>query len=225
MIGLQSIKSRKMVLEKGDILSLIREHFPQIDERGLQEEIVEVGQLMHFSSGELILDFGSFIKFVPLVIEGSIKVVRQDDYNELLLYYLGVGQTCSMSFSCCMMNKKSIIKTIAEDDTKVLAIPIKHMDSWMRKYQSWKNFVMLSYDSRMSELVKTIDSIAFHNMDDRLWEYLQKKSEAAASKTLHTTHQEIAADLNASREAISRLVKQLEKMGKVKLGRNKIELV
>ena len=209
-----------------NILSLLRSHFPQIAEKELQEEIATLGNIIHFKAGELIMDFGSYIKLVPLVVTGSIKVVRQDEEgHELFLYYLEAGQTCSMSFTCCMMNKKSIIRTTAEDDTTLIGIPIKYVDKWMSDYQSWKNFVMLSYDNRMTELVKTLDSIAFKQMDSRLLEYLKKRAKATQSNIIHSTHQEIAYDLNASREAISRLLKQLEKLGKVELSRNQIALL
>lgn len=215
-----------MIAQTGDTLKLLRVHFPQIAEVKLQEEIVDVGKIMSFERGEVIMDFGSYIKLMPLVIEGSIKVVREDEQgNEVFLYYLEPGQTCSMSFTCCMMNKQSILRTVAEEDTTMIGIPIRHMDDWMNKYQSWKNFVMLSYDNRMSELLKTIDGIAFHKMDERLLDYLKKKAQITNTPVLTVTHQEIALDLNASREAISRLLKQAEKMGKVKLGRNKVELL
>lgn len=209
-----------------EILELIRKNYPQIAERGLQEEIAHVGKLMTFKTGEVIMDFGSYVKLIPLVIRGSIKVVREDDEgNEIFLYYLEPGHACTMSFTCCMMNKRSEIRTVAEDDTTIIGIPIRYMDDWMTRYQSWKNFVMLSYDNRLYELVRTIDTIAFKKMDERLLHYLEKKSKANRSEVINTTHQEIAYDLNASREAVSRLLKQLEKEGLVKLGRNKIELI
>lgn len=161
-----------------------------------------------------------------MIIEGSIKVSREDeDGNELFLYYLNAGDTCSMSFSCCMMNKKSDISTVAEDDTTLIGIPIQYVDEWMSRFKSWQQFVMQSYDLRMRELVQTIDEIAFKRMDERLMNYLEKKSEAAQSKVINSTHQQIAFDLNASREAVSRLLKQMEKEGSVQLGRNKITLL
>jgi len=182
---------------------------------------------MHFRAGEVIMDYGHYIKLVPLVVKGSIKVVREDAErdHEIFLYFLSSGETCSMSFSCCMLNKRSDIRTTAEEDATIIGIPIKYVDEWMMKYKSWKNFVMSSYDQRMQELVKTIDTIAFDNMDERLLKYLHQKSEAVNSKILLTTHQDIAYDLNASREAISRLLKKLEHIGRIKLSRNKIELL
>lgn len=207
------------------IMNLLRRHYPQIAERELQDEIAKVGRILHFNAGEIIMDINSYVKLVPLVVEGSIKVVREDEEGkELFLYYLQPGDTCSMSFTCCMMDKQSQIRTVAEEDTTMIGIPIRYMDEWMTRYQSWKNFVMRSYDDRMMELVHTIDGIAFKKMDERLLEYLRKKADATQSHTIHTTHQQIAYDLNASREAISRLLKRLEKDGEVELGRNRIDL-
>lgn len=210
---------------KKTIFGLVRKHYPQIAELGLQEEIASVGQIMQFKAGDVIMDFGSYVRLIPLIIEGSVKVIREDEEgNELFLYYIQPGEACSMSFTCCMMKKRSEIRTIAEDNSLIIGIPIKYMDDWMSRYQSWKNFIMVSYDRRLLELIKTIDVIAFKKMDERLLDYLQKKSDVLQSKLLSVTHQEIAYDLNASREAVSRLLKQLERNGRVKLGRNKIEL-
>lgn len=216
-----------MTFESGDIANILHQYFPQIAERGLQEEITQVGKIMNFRAGEIIMDYDSYVKLVPLIIKGSIRVSKEDDLDgrEILLYFLRGGDTCSMSFSCCMMNKRSVIRTEAIEDTTIIGIPIKYVDQWMTKYQSWKNFVMLSYDNRLIELVRVIDSIAFNNMDDRLKSYLQARVESTGSKLIQATHQEIANDLNASREAISRLLKKLENLGIVQLGRNQIELL
>lgn len=209
-----------------NLLNLVRQHFPQIAEVKLQEEIANVGKLYTFRTGEVIMDYGSYVRIVPMVIKGSIKVSREsEEGHEIFLYYLNPGDTCAMSFTCCMMNKKSDIRTTAEEDVELVGIPIKYVDEWMSKYQSWKNFVMRSYDNRMKELMYTIDSIAFKKMDERLLKYLNDKSETIQSKIINTTHQEIAFDLNASREAVSRLLKQLEKQKEVRLGRNQIELL
>lgn len=213
-------------ISTAEMLELLRRHYPQLAERDLQEEIILVGKLLFFKAGETILDFGSYVRLVPLLVEGSIKVVREgEEGKEIFLYYLQPGQSCTMSFTCCMMNKKSEIRTVAEEDTLLIGIPIKYMDEWMTRYQSWKNFVMLSYDNRMLELVKTIESIAFQKLDERLLQYLQKKAAITGSKIIQATHQDIAFDLNASREAISRLLKQLENEGQLRLGRNKVTLL
>jgi CRP/FNR family transcriptional regulator len=214
-----------MKVESLDIQSLLQQHFPNLAEPGLQDEIIDNGQVMTFEEGEVIMDYESYIRFVPLVISGTIKVIRQDEEgHELFLYYLEPSDTCSMSFTCCMMNKRSVIKAVAEEETTFIAVPTRQVDTWMTKFISWKNFVMNTYDQRMLELVKVIDSIAFSNMDQRLMQYLEKRSKATNTKIINATHQEIAYDLNASREAVSRLLKRLEKTGAVELGRNVIFL-
>lgn len=207
-------------------LHLISKVFPELLESDLKNEIAESGTIQSFQQGEVIMDYGSYVRYVPLVVEGAIKVVREDESEgkEILLYYLYAGDTCSMSFSCCMSNKKSDIKTIAEDETTVIAIPIAYVDQWISSYPSWKRFVMKSYDNRMKELIHTISAIAFTKLDERLLNYLKLKSSAQKSKTIQVTHQEIALDLNASREAISRLLKQLEKNHVLTLERNRIHL-
>ena len=209
------------------IQKILHDQFPQISDRRLQKEIAEVGTLMHFEAGEVLMDYGSYIKMVPLIVKGSIKVSREDEEEgkELLLYFLNAGDTCSMSFTCCMMDKKSAIKTEALESTTIIGIPIKYVDQWMSKYTVWKNFVMRSYDNKMLELVRVIDNIAFRGLDDRMEKYLQSISNSTGSNTLNFTHQQIADDLNVSREAVSRLLKKMENLGIVKLSRNQITYV
>jgi len=212
-------------MEQEEVSAWVVQHFPQLSEPNLQREMAEVGIVRRFRKDEVLMDYGSYIRQVPLVIEGSIKVMREgDDGHEILLYFLQAGETCSVSFTCCMMEKQSAIRTVAEDDTLIISIPLQYVDQWMHTYRSWRNFVMMSYDARILELVDTIDRIAFKKLDQRLLAYLQKKADARQSHVIDTTHQEIAYDLNASREAISRLLKQLELEEYVTLGRNRITL-
>lgn len=216
-----------MDIKTQNITELLHKHFPQLAEMGLIEEIENVGKIMSFKAGDIIMNFGSYVRMVPLVVKGSVKVLREDETEgkEILLYYINEGDTCSMSFTCCMMDKKSIIRTEAEEDTTLIGIPVKYMDQWMSNYQSWKNFIMNTYDKKMLELVKTIDNIAFKQLDDRMIEYLHMRKSAIGKYTIHATHQEIADDLNVSREAVSRLLKKLEREGIIELGRNRIEIL
>ncbi len=207
-------------------MSLLREGFPHIAEKSLQEEIAEHGRVYDYREGQVIMEYGSYIKKVPLIVSGLVKVMREDENGrELFLYYLEKGQTCAASFTCCMMHKRSYIKTIAEEDTVLIGIPIRYVDEWMVRYQSWKNFVMKTYDDRLLELIRTIDKIAFMKMDSRLLDYLENKAEVTGSSVVEVTHQQIADDINASREAVSRLLKQLERSGRIRLGRNRVELL
>ncbi|MBK7389805.1 MAG: Crp/Fnr family transcriptional regulator [Bacteroidetes bacterium] len=204
---------------------LLHEKFKNIFEKELLDELQAIGKPVNVKAGDVIMDTGQYIKFIPLLLSGSIKIIRQDDTDgEILLYYVGSNETCAMSLTCCMAHQKSRIRAIAEEDTEMITVPVEKMDEWMIKYESWKNFVMQTYNARFDELLRTIDSIAFQKVDERLENYLKSKAELTESKLLVVSHQQIAEELNSSREVISRLLKHLEKNGKIKLGRNKIEL-
>ena len=163
---------------------------------------------------------------MPLLISGAIKVLREDnDGDELLLYFLERGDTCAMTLSCCLGQTKSEIRAIAELDTKLVMIPIQKMEEWTGKYRTWRNFVFESYHNRLMEMLETIDNIAFMKMDERLLKYLNDKVVITKQHNLQITHQEIAYDLHTSRVVISRLLKSLEKLKKIKLHRNNIEVL
>lgn len=208
------------------MLQLLQENFPQLSDQGLQSEILANSKLVSFEADEVIMDVGQFFKTIPLVIKGSIKVMREDDDgNELFLYYINKGETCAMSLTCCMSNQKSTIRAVTEERTTLFMLPVHFMDQWMADYPSWRAFVMKIYRKRFEELMDTIDSIAFTRMDERLRKYILNKVKTTNTNTLKITHQEIAYELNSSREVISRLLKQLEKKGEIQLSRNKITLL
>lgn len=209
-----------------EIVELLQQRFPSLFQKELFEEIQQAGEIREFKAGEIIMDVGRYIQSLPLLISGSIKILRDDEEgHELFLYYLNPGDTCAMSLVCCMGNERSKIRAIAEEDTEVMLIPIKFMDEWMSAYPSWKAFVMNTYQSRLEEMLRTIDSIAFTKMDERLLKYLKAKAKATHQSVFNITHQDIAYELSTSREVISRLLKQMEKIGLIKLGRNRIELL
>lgn len=205
---------------------LLQKNFPAIAEHDLIKEILSVGNIVDIPAGDTILEHGQYVKGIPLVLEGVIKVSRTDSMGrELFLHHIYPGETCSITLTCCRIDKKSRLKSVAERDTKLISVPVRYMDTWMAKYPSWKNFVMLSYDKRMNQMINIIDNVAFERMEGRLMHYLEEKAQAVGSRNLYVTHAEIALDLNASREAISRLLKRMEQDGEVKLGRNKIKLL
>lgn len=200
--------------------------YGQTFEQALINEILQVGTYKEVPAGFKMMDIGSYVKGMPLLVSGAIKVLREDkDGNELLLYYLEKGETCSMTMTCCMGQTKSEIRAIAETDAKLIMIPIQKMELWTSKYKTWRNFVFESYHNRLNEMLHTLDSIAFDNMDERLLAYLKEKARVNEDKTIHSTHQEIAYDLHSSRVVISRLLKKLENLGRIELHRNYIEIL
>ena len=205
---------------------LVHRKFPFFADQRLMLDIAESGKEYHFNAGDLVVDYGVPIPFIPLILEGSLRIVRRDEEDhEILLYYLDSGQTCATSLTCCMNNVTSEVEAIAEEDVRLIGIPARKADEWFDKYPEWKAFVMNTYKYRFDELLDTINGIAFTQLDKRLIKYLKNKAKIHDSNALHTSHQEIATDLNSSREVISRLLKQLERDGKIKLSRNTIDLI
>jgi len=199
--------------------------FPDIYERSTVEVILETAKLKKLRADDWMVDIGDPIVYMPLLLKGQLRILREDEEgHELLLYYIRPGETCAMSLTCCSGNAVSNVRAVAEEDTELLLLPIQIIDEWTTKYPSFKSFILKTYQKRFEELLNTIDSIAFHNLDDRLTQLLKQKSEKEG-RELKTTHQELANQLNSSREVISRLLKQMERKGKIQMGRNKITLL
>ena len=190
------------------------------------EDIAKAATLKTFNKNDIIIDIGQELNFIPLLINGNIKVLREDkDGDELLLYVLEAGDTCAMSLTCCMTKSSSKIRAVADEDVHVIMIPIANMRLWFNTNESWRSFILQSYQTRFDEMLETIDTLAFMKLDERLFKYLTDHVKLSASIELEMTHQEIAEDLHTSRVVISRLLKQLEKEEKIKLGRNKISVL
>ncbi len=204
----------------------LKEGYGHVFEDALINEILQVGTFKEIPEGFKLMEIGHYVKAMPLLVSGAIKVYREDnDGNELLLYYLEKGDTCSMTLTCCMGDAKSEVRAVAETDAKLIMIPVQKMEEWTAKYKSWRNFVFESYHSRLNELLNTLDSIAFDKMDMRLVGYLKEKARINNGDIVQNTHQEIAYELHSSRVVISRLLKKLEQMGKIELHRNYIKLL
>ena len=179
-----------------------------------------------FHAGEEIVRTGQYIKSTVLVLSGRIKIYRQNyEGSEFLIYYLGPGEACAVSLICALQSQTSEITAKAVEDTEVLMLPVQLMDELMIKFRSWSHFVIQTYRNRFDEMLTVIDNIAFKNMDERLEFYLKRSKTDSGKKILNLTHQEIADDLNSSREVISRLLKKMEQLGKIKLNRNSIEII
>jgi CRP/FNR family transcriptional regulator len=204
----------------------LKDKYGHLFEDALLNEINQFGTFKDIPEGYQLIDTGQYIKSMPLLISGAIKIMRDDDDgDELLLYFLESGDTCAMTLTCCLGNTKSEIRAIAELDTKLIMVPIGKMEEWTAKYKSWRNFVFESYHNRLMEMLETLDSIAFLKMDERLLKYLKDKSNITKDHVIYSTHQEIAYELHTSRVVISRLLKKLENQGKIELNRNNIKII
>lgn len=205
------------------MLQELKEAYGFIFEEELIKEIEKNGVLKTAKEGEIILDINDYINAMPLLLEGAIKILREDkEGNELLLYFLERGDTCALTLSCCLGQTRSEVRAVAERDTTYIMIPVSLIEEWTARFKSWRNFVFESYHSRLTEMLETIDTLAFMNMDARLLRYLQDKAKINQSEELQVTHQQVAYDLNTSRVVVSRLLKKLEMEGKILLQRNTI---
>lgn len=204
----------------------LHERFEYLFEAALINDLCRHGQLKRFDEDIVLIDIGDTLTHMPLVISGSIKIMTEDPKgDELLLYYLELGDTCAVTLNCCTKASKSTIKAITEEPCEVLFIPIQYMDEWMVKYSSWRAFVLESFNSRLNEMLKSIDNLVFNSMEERLINYLRDKVMVTKSSTIKTSHYLIANDLHSTRVVISRLMKKLEKRGIIRQSRGSVTLV
>lgn len=204
----------------------LKDYFSVVFEPELINQIIKYGVVKTIKKNELLIDVGSKITHVPLLLNGAIKIVREDkNGDEIVLYFLERGDTCAISFVNCINSNKSKVRGIAEKDSEAIFLPVKKLEEWMAEFKSWREFIIDSYSSRLDEMIEAIDTLAFMKMEDRLFKYLSDKVKIMRDITLNTTHLQIAQDLNTSRVVVSRLLKQLENDKKIKLFRNKIEVL
>jgi len=205
---------------------LLQQKFAHSLDEDLITEISKNGILKKFKKDDIIIDINQSLNFIPLLLIGDIKIIREDkDGNELLIYFLEAGETCTMSLTCCLGTTKSKIRAVAEKDSSLVMIPVENMQRWFHNNASWRNFILQSYQIRFDEMLEAIDSLAFMKMDERLYKYLKNMAMVDESKTISIKHQDIAEDLNTSRVVVSRLLKKLENENKIELGRNKIVII
>ena len=208
------------------MLEDLKANYGYLFEEELLQEINNVGSIKEIPEGFQLISIGDYIKSMPLLVSGAIKILREDSNGEeLILYFIEQGDTCAMTLSCCLGHSKSEIIAIAETDTKLIMIPVQKMEEWLGKYKSWQKFILQSYHDRMTELLQAIDTIAFLKLDERLFLYLKDKAMVNHNEVIHVTHQEIAQDLHTSRVVISRLLKKLAINGKIELQRNNIKVI
>lgn len=205
---------------------LVRAQYEFLFGTELLDEIISSGKYLEVPADEEVMDIGQKIDHFPLILSGSLKVMTEDKQGrELLLYYLETGDTCAMTLNAYLKNTRSKIRVVAEEHSHLVLIPIRKMEDWIIKYPDWRKFVFDSYNTRFDEMLEAIDSLAFQNFEERLLRYLRDKAMVSNTDRLKLTHYQIATDLNSSRVVVSRMMKKLERDGKLKQHRNCIELL
>ena len=207
-----------MTTDKEVLKNKLKDYYSLIFEEELVNEIINVGMHRTIKPNELLIDIGDKMSHVPLILNGAVKIIREDkNGEEIALYFLEKGDTCAISFINCINRTKSMFRGITEKETEGIFVPVEKIDEWLIKYKSWRHFIIDSYHMRLIEMVESIDSLAFMKLDDRLHKYLTDKVKIMKDNTLIITHQEIADDINTSRVVVSRLLKVLENEGKIKI--------
>ena len=211
---------------KSDIKQAIQTHFPIFDQLDLVEELAEKSQHMLIGKGVEILHENNYINAIPLVIKGMVKVSRIDESGrEVFLYYITNGQSCAMTLTSFLRREKSKVRAVTMQETDIITIPVKVVYNINKKYPSWQHFIIETFSYRFDELIEVLENVAFFNMSERLIQHLLKRAKSQEKTFLEISHLEIAHDLATSREVISRILKQMEKKGLIKLFRNKIKLL
>lgn len=192
----------------------------------LKQKLYENSIIKDFVAGDIILNENAHIRAIPIVSKGSIRVMRTDEEDkEILLYYIKAGESCIMSFLGGMHHERSKVKAVAEEDTEILFLPVEKVTLFIKEYPEWLDYIFRLYHKRFEELLEVVNAVAFKKMDERLLNFIKKKCEHTKSKTLNVTHEQLANELGTARVVVSRLLKQLEEEGLIKLGRNKIEMI
>jgi CRP/FNR family transcriptional regulator len=192
----------------------------------LLERLKAEGTIKKFPADAVIIEENDYIKNVPIVLSGSLKVFKQDeDGREILLYYINPGESCVMSFLGAACNGTSKIRAVVEDPAEVLILPVHKAIELIRDNPAWLEFIFQLYNRRFEELLDVVNAIAFTKVDQRLLDFLKTKSKMTGSNEISITHQQVADSLGTAREVVSRLLKQLEKEGKISLSRNKITVL
>lgn len=193
----------------------LQKHLPGFS-RDILEEIAEHGTLKEVPAGVEIVREGQYIKAIPLVLEGLVKVFTRTEDRELLLYYIGPAQSCIMSFSSGLSQAPSRIYAITEEPALLLLLPAAQLRQWVKQYPAVNELFYQQYNLRYTEMLDTIQSLLFGRMDHRLYAYLQELTRLRGTNLLDLRHKQIATDLGTAREVVTRVLKKLEQEGKVR---------
>jgi len=192
----------------------------------LSREIYASGQVKSFPAGATILNINDYVKSIPIVLSGSIKVIQTDeDGREILLYYIKPSESCIMSVLAGLNENTSKIKAVVEEDAELLLIPVTKASEWIQKFPEWTDFIFALYQKRFEELLDVVNAVAFQKVDVRLFHLLRQKSSLFQSREILVTHQQLANELGITREAVSRVLKQMENEKLLTMTRNKITLL
>lgn len=204
----------------------LHDRFQYLFEEELIDDICRYGKTKTFEADSMLIDIGDTITHMPLVVSGSVKIMTEDEEeNELLLYYLELGDTCAVTMNCCTKRSKSSVRAQTETPSEIIFVPVEKIDEWMVKYKSWRTYVIDSYNGRLNEMLAALDNIVFKSMEQRIKKYVVDKAWVTKSEEIKISHADIANDLHTSRVVVSRIMKKLEREGIIKQSRGSIHVL
>lgn len=166
------------------------------------------------------------VSSVPLLMKGLLKVYSTDNQGrQQLLYYLKPEELCVMSVFSGMLGQNCNLTATAIQDSEILLIPVKKAMEWIQEYPEWSKYIFEMYYNRFNDMANKMQSLTHDNLEMRLMHSLKTHQEVSGGILLIIKHEDLADELNTNRVVVSRLLKKLEKEGKVALGRNKIEIL
>jgi len=210
-----------------NLTEIIKNNFQQLASSSeLTTEINNVGLVQDFKKDTVLLKENSYVKVIPLLISGLIKIYKEEENgNEVLLYYIKPGETCIVSVMAVEKGEKANVKGVVEEDCSVILIPSDKLYKLRKNHPNWNLFVYKQFNDKFDEVIEMVKVLTFSNKEKRLEDYLIKKASLNSSKVVKKSHQEIANELGSSREVISRLLKKLEIEGKIELSLRNIKLL
>jgi CRP/FNR family transcriptional regulator len=189
----------------------------------LRKEVLSSLQSLHFEHGKILFRAGDPCQGLPLVLNGTVKVQMTGlSGHSIVLYRMGADDICTLSIGCLMTGDGFRAEAVVEEDAEVFMVPRGLFDRLMDQSADFRLGIMESYGRRLNDLMLLVEEVAFRRMDERLAHWLETR---AVEGSIRITHQELAVELGTAREVVSRLLKELERQGKLRLSRGCISFV
>lgn len=186
---------------------------------------MDTSTLQEFEKGTELLKEEQYVKVLPIVLDGLVKVYSSFNEKELLLYYIEPSQSCVMTFHAALHNTPSRVFATVEEKSSILLLPVENLQTWLKEYPDFNELFYNQYNLRYLELLNTIGHLLNDKMDKRLYDHLKKKSLLTNNSPIKMSHHQLATELGTAREVVSRVLKKLEIDKKIKQDSNGIKII
>ncbi len=205
-------------------LKLLKLKFPQFEKKMLKE-MLAVGIVQDVPEAMEVIRHGQYLKMLPIVLDGVVKVYSQYEDKEFLLYYIRPKESCIMSMSAVLHNTPSRIFAVTGTEAVIMMFPVDKVKKWIKNDAAFNSLFYNLYDERYTDLIDTLNQVLFEKLDKRLYEYLKEKVRVSGLNKINITHKIIAIEMGTAREVVSRILKKLENNNQIIQGKGSIELL